>query len=65
MEKVLDAEFKKFSDAFKAGDVDNSGVLMGEVSGIIADSPPAARVVEDMVAQACRLLGGSSRFVVP
>ncbi|HUL97578.1 MAG TPA: nitronate monooxygenase [Usitatibacter sp.] len=64
MEEVIDVEFERFWNAFKAGDVENSGVLMGEVSGIIKDSPPAARVVEDMVAQACRLLGSSSRYVI-
>ncbi len=64
IEKSIDVEFARFWDAFKAGDADNSGVLMGEVSGIIHDSPPAARIVEDMVAQACRLLGEASHFVV-
>lgn len=64
IEKSIDVEFARFWDAFKAGDADNSGVLMGEVSGIIHDSPPAARIVEDMVAQACRLLGEGSHFVV-
>lgn len=64
IEKSIDVEFARFWDAFKAGDADNSGVLMGEVSGIIHDSPPAARIVEDMVAEACRLLGEGSHFVV-
>lgn len=64
IEKSIDVEFARFWDAFKAGDADNSGVLMGEVSGIIHDSPPAVRIVEDMVAQACRLLGEVSQFVV-
>lgn len=63
LEKVIDVEYQRFWDAFKAGDADNTGVLLGEVSGIIRDTLPAARIVEDMVAQACRLLGPRSPFV--
>ena len=64
MEKVIDVELERFWSAFNAGDADNSGVLMGEVSGIIRDSPPAALIVENMVAQACQILGSHSPFVV-
>ncbi len=64
IEQAIDVEFERFWGAFKAGDADNSGVLMGEVSGIIRDAPPAAQIVESMVAEACRLLGESSRQVV-
>ena len=64
MEKAIDIEYERFWDAFTAGDAENSGVLMGEVSGIIRDVPPAAEIVNSMIAQACRLLGLDSRFVV-
>lgn len=64
MEKAIDVEHERFWRAFKAGDADNSGVLMGEASGMIHDAPPAARIVKAMVAQACQLLGASSRYVV-
>ena len=64
MEKAIDIEFERFWAAFKAGDADNSGVLMGEVSGIIRDAPPAAQIVESMIAQACQLLGAHSRFII-
>ena len=64
MEKAIDVEFDRFWAAFKAGDADNSAVLMGEVSGIIHDAPPAAQIIESMIAQACRLLGSDSRYVV-
>ena len=64
MEKAIDIEFERFWAAFKAGDADNSGVLMGEVSGIIRDAPPAAQIVKSMIAQACQLLGSHSRFIV-
>ena len=57
MEKAIDFENERFWIAFKAGDADNSGVLMGEVSGLIHDAPPAAQIVEEMVSQACQLLG--------
>jgi nitronate monooxygenase len=65
IEKTIEVEHERFWNAFKAGDADNSGVLMGEVSGIIHDAPPAAQIVRDMVAQACQLLGSNSRYVVP
>jgi nitronate monooxygenase len=61
MEKVIDVEYERFWAAVKAGDAENSGVLMGEVSGIIRDAPPAAQIVERMVAQASELLRGAGR----
>lgn len=64
MEAVIDREAERFTDAFKSGDADNSGVLTGEVAGIIRDSPSAAQIVDDMIAQACRLAGSQSRHVV-
>jgi nitronate monooxygenase len=63
LEKVIDVEFERFWKAFNAGDADNSGVLMGEASGMIHDAPPAARIIEDMVSRACSLLGTASRHV--
>lgn len=63
LESAIDVEYQRFWDAFKAGDADNTGVLMGEVSGIIRDAPPAAHIVESMVAHACRLLGPRSPYV--
>lgn len=64
LEQVIETENERFWDAFKSGDADNTGVLTGEVSGIIHDAPPAATIVKGMVAQACALLGSSSRYVV-
>ena len=64
MEKAIDVEYERFRAAFEAGDAENTGVLMGEVSGIIRDAPPAAQIVESMIAQACQLLGSGSRYVV-
>lgn len=57
-------ESKRYWDAFHAGDADNTGVLMGEAAGLIHDAPPAARIMEEMVAQAERLLReGPGRIV--
>jgi nitronate monooxygenase len=64
LEKAIDVEYERFGSAFKAGDADNSSVLMGEISGIIQDSPPAAQIIENMIAQAYRLLGSHSPYVV-
>jgi nitronate monooxygenase len=64
LEKAIDVEHERFWNAFEAGDADNSGVLTGEVSGIIGDAPPAAEIVSRMVAQACRLLEARTAHVV-
>lgn len=64
LEKSIEIEHERFWSAFSAGDADNSGVLMGEVSGIIHDAPPAAQIVEAMITQACDRLGEDSRYVV-
>ena len=64
MEKAIEVESRKFRDAFKAGDAENSGVLLGEVSGIIHDAPPAARIIDRMIDEACGLLGPHSPCVV-
>ena len=64
MERDIDVVMKSFWSAFEAGDADNSGVLTGEASGIIRDSPPAARIIESMIDQACQLLGSHSPFVI-
>ncbi len=57
LEQSIDTEFERFWNAFRSGDVDNSGVLMGEVSGIIQDAPPAAEIINKMIARASELLG--------
>lgn len=64
LEQAIDAERERFWRAFEEGDAENSGVLMGEVSGIIRDSPPARQIIESMILQACKLLGPNSPYVV-
>jgi nitronate monooxygenase len=64
LEESIEVEHERFWNAFKAGDADNTGVLTGEVSGMIHDAPPAAEIVEEMIAQACQLLTEGRRWVV-
>lgn len=64
LERSIEIEHERFWRAFDAGDAENSGVLMGEVSGIIHDAPPTAQIVERMITQACERLGENCRYVV-
>lgn len=54
-------ENERYWKAFYEGDVDNTGVFMGEAAGLIHDVQPAGRIVADMVKQAARLLADGSR----
>lgn len=40
-----------------------AGGLAGEAAGLIREVKPAARIVEDMVGEAQRILGGATQFV--
>jgi nitronate monooxygenase len=64
LEKSIEVEHERFWSAFRAGDADNSGVLMGEVSGIVHDAPPAAQIIEEMISQACQRLSEASRCMM-
>lgn len=64
IEQAIEVEHERFWTAFRAGDADNSGVLMGEVTGLIHDAPPVAVIVQRMVVQACELLGAATRWIV-
>lgn len=50
-------ENERYWKAFRSGDADNTGVFMGEAAGLIHDIRPAGSILEDMVAEAERLLG--------
>jgi nitronate monooxygenase len=63
IEQAIEVEHDRFMRAFRAGDARNTGVLMGEVSGLIKDAPPAGQIVAAMVEQACKQLGAHSPFV--
>jgi len=64
LEQTIDFEYERFISSLHAGDADNSGVLLGEVSGLILDSPPAAQIIDSMMARACHLLTSQWRHVV-
>ena len=64
MARDIGAVMESFWQAFEEGDAENSGVLTGEVCGIIRDAPSAARIVKRMIDQACQLLGSHSPFVI-
>jgi NAD(P)H-dependent flavin oxidoreductase YrpB (nitropropane dioxygenase family) len=57
----LEREFSA-ATAFTSGDADSAGAFMGEAAGLIHDIRPAARIVEQMVAQAHGLLRHAGRF---
>lgn len=64
LEAAIAIEHDRFWTAFRAGDADRSGLLMGEAAGIIHDAPPAAQIVAGMVAEACSHLGEAHRCVM-
>ncbi|AZO00179.1 nitronate monooxygenase [Mesorhizobium sp. M9A.F.Ca.ET.002.03.1.2] len=57
-------ENERYWSAFRSGDADNTGVFMGEAAGLILDVRPAARILDDMVAQAERALGEGPQRIV-
>lgn len=54
--KTNAAENERYWNAFRSGDVDNTGVFVGEAAGLIGDVQSASRILEDMVKQAEHLL---------
>jgi nitronate monooxygenase len=55
-----DKEAERYAAARAAGDFDTAAVIAGEVVDLIADVPPAAEIVERMMATATTLLVGAS-----
>lgn len=53
---VNDAENERYWRAFRSGDPDNAGVLIGEAVGMVGDVRPAVGILDDMVAEAEGLL---------
>ena len=58
-----EVEYERYWRAFHLGDADNAGVLIGEAAGLIADVRPAAAILDEIVAEAERLLGEIPRRV--
>lgn len=62
---TLEVESELFWKAFRCGDADDTGVLMGEAAGTIRSVSTAAEILEAMVAQAHQLLRkGSEQIAV-
>ncbi len=61
---AIDGEAEAYREAFKAGDPDAAAVIFGEAAGLIGDVPPAAEIVERMVAEAADLLRRKAAIVV-
>jgi len=49
-------EFDRYTRARETGDMDNTGIFVGEAAGLLNDVRPAGDIVHDMVAQAERIL---------
>jgi nitronate monooxygenase len=49
-------ELKRYTDARDTGDSDNAGLFLGEAIGLIADTQPAATIIERIVQEAERAL---------
>ena len=61
--KTNAAENERYWNAFRSGDVDNTGVFVGEAAGLIGEVQSAKRILEDMVKQAEQLLAQGPRRV--
>lgn len=59
--KTNAVENERYWNAFRSGDVDNTGVFVGEAAGLIGDVQSAKRILEDMVKQAEQLLAQGAR----
>ena len=59
--KTNAAENERYWNAFRSGDVDNTGVFVGEAAGLIGEVQSAKSILEDMVKQAEQLLAQGAR----
>jgi nitronate monooxygenase len=62
--QALDGEMKRYVSAMQNGDPANTGVWVGEATGLIRDVRPAADLLLGMVSEAERLLGTTARSFV-
>jgi nitronate monooxygenase len=58
---VHDREMQRYVSAMASGDPENTGVWVGEATGLIRDVKPAGEIVSRMVADAERLLASRGR----
>lgn len=54
--EVLDREMQRYVTAMQKGDPDNTGVWVGEATGLIQEVRPAAVLLQEIVGEAMRLL---------
>jgi nitronate monooxygenase len=54
---VVEREMERYLDASRRGDVDNTGVFVGEAVALIRDIRPAGVILREMVREAEELLG--------
>jgi nitronate monooxygenase len=61
---LAECEMSRYLTAMQSGDSDNTGVWVGEVTGLIHDVRPAADLVLKIVGNAERLLGAKARSFI-
>jgi nitronate monooxygenase len=62
--EVVDREMHRYVTAMQTGDPDNTGVWVGEATGLIQDVRPAGVLLQEIVGDAKRLLGDKApRFL--
>ena len=59
--KTNATENERYWNAFRSGDVDNTGIFVGEAAGLIGEVQSAKRILESMVKQAEQLLAEGPR----
>ncbi len=55
--EVVDREMQRYVTAMQEGDTDNTGVWVGEATGLIRDVRPAGELLQEIVGEAEHLLG--------
>ena len=61
---VVDREMQRYVTAMQNGDPENTGVWVGEATGLIRDVRPAAELLQKIVGDAERLLGDKAPSLV-
>ena len=56
LEEELDRVIPEYQEAWDEGDTEYANVFVGEATGLIHDIKPAAEIIEDVVAEASRII---------
>ena len=62
--KAAESERQNYYDALARGEVDNTGVLLGEAAGLVHSVQPDAALIEQIVKEAIDSIGTQSRTVM-